>query len=249
MRIFPAVTLIPVLVAVGLLAGCASVQDGTLSGILESLDNPGALDESTVAAGLKEALEVGTRRAVTTVSKPDGYLGDPLLRIALPDPLLGMASTLRDVGLGAQVDELEEGMNRAAERAAGEAVDVFRGAIRQMTVADAFSILNGPEDAATEYFRGRTSTTLQTRFEPIVSGAMDEVGVARVYADALELYDRIPLGEKPQPVNLQDYVTARALDGLFTTLAREEAKIRRDPLARTTDLLRRVFGQADGAGS
>lgn len=226
-----------------LLSGCAAMQDGTLSGILESLDNTGALDEQTVVAGLKEALRVGTDRTVSTTSAKGGYLGNALIRIALPEQLDSAASTLRNAGLGSYVDELELGMNRAAELAAAEAADVFWTAITQMSVADAFSILNGHDTAATDYFHARTNTTLQQRFQPIVAGAMSEVGVANLYSRTLDIYNRIPLVEKPQVVDLEDYVTDRALFGLFTVLGQEEQKIRSDPVARTTDLLRRVFGQ------
>jgi len=225
-----------------LLPGCAALQDGTLSGILESLDSSGALDEQTVIAGLKEALKVGTERTVASTSTEGGYLGNALIRIALPEQLDSAASTLRSAGLGSYVDELETGMNRAAELAAVEAAEVFWSAITSMSVADAFSILNGHDTSATEYFRGRTSLSLEQRFQPIVIGAMNEVGVARLYSQTLDIYNKIPLVEKPQIVNLEDYVTDRALIGLFTVLGQEEQKIRTDPVARTTDLLRRVFG-------
>jgi Protein of unknown function (DUF4197) len=231
------------LLLVLLLPGCAAMQDGTLSGILDSLEKPRGLDEQTVTAGLKEALKVGTTRTVSATSAEGGYLGNALIRIALPEQLNSAASTLRDAGLGQYMDELEVGMNRAAELAAVEAADVFWNAITQMSVADAFSILNGNGTAATDYFRGKTSATLEQRFQPIVTGAMSEVGVANLYTRTLDIYNRIPLVEKPQIVNIEDYVTDRALFGLFTVLGQEEQKIRSDPIARTTDLLRRVFGQ------
>ena len=226
-----------------LLSGCTALQDGTLTGILESIDGTSALDEQTVIAGLKEALKVGAERTVTTTSAEGGYLGNALIRIALPDQLESAASTLRDAGLGRYVDDLETGMNRAAELAAAEATDVFWTAITRMTVADAFSILNGNDTAATEYFRGKTSDSLEQRFEPIVTGAMNEVGVARLYNQAMDIYGAIPFSDKPEMVSLEDHVTDRALSGLFTVLGQEEQKIRSDPVARTTDLLRRVFGR------
>ena len=226
-----------------LFAGCAALQDGTLSGILESMDGSPTLDENTVIAGLKEALKVGTERTVTATSAEGGYLGNALIHIALPDQLVSAAATLRDAGLSRYVDDLETGMNRAAELAAAEATDVFWNAITQMTVADAFFILNGPDTAATEYFRGKTSGSLELRFQPIVVGAMAEVGVARLYNQVMDLYGAIPFTDKPEMVSLEDYVTDRALSGLFTVLGQQEQKIRSDPVARTTDLLRRVFGR------
>jgi hypothetical protein len=223
------------------LAGCASLQDGSLGDILNT-GNP-ALDESTVTAGLKEALRTGTERSVKSVGAVDGYLANALIRIAVPEDLRGVATKLRQVGLGSYVTELETGMNRAAEAAAGEATAVFRDAILSMTIADAFDILEGGPHAATDYFSSRTRATLAARYRPIVSREMQEVGVARLYDSMLDVYDAIPLTTKPALVELDGYVTDKALDGLFTVLATEEARIRSDPAARTTELLRRVFGR------
>jgi hypothetical protein len=197
--------------------------------------------DSSAAAGLKEALEVGTRNAVERTSSADGYLGNPLIRIALPDSLQTMAKGLRAVGLGAQVDELEVGMNRAAERASGEAVDVFWQGIRKMTFSDAMGILNGGETAATEYFDRTTRDALRARFEPIVASKMNEVGLVRTYDDLAARYAALPFTEKPS-LDLRGYVTGKALDGLFTVLGEEERKIRTDPAARVTPLLKQVFG-------
>ncbi len=226
-----------------LLSGCATLQDGSLNEMLGKLENRGPLSEKTVIAGLKEALQVGTERTVSSTSAKDGFLGNALIRIALPQQLASTATTLRDAGFGQYVDDLETGMNRAAELAAAEATDVFWQAITQMSVADAFSILNGNDTAATNYFRGKTSASLENRFQPIVAQAMQEVGVARLYNQAMEIYGRIPLVDKPEMTNLEDHVTSRALGGLFAVLGQEEQKIRQDPLARTSDLLRRVFGR------
>jgi len=145
------------------------------------------------------------------------------------------------VGLGAPVDELELAMNRAAETASAEARSVFWDAVSAMTIADAFAILRGGDNAATDYFRGRTEGTLRTRFEPIVGQAMQQVGVYRPYRDMVERVQQIPLVSMPD-LDLERHVTDEALDGLFSVLAREEARIRDDPAARSTALLRRVFG-------
>jgi hypothetical protein len=225
-------------------AGCAALQEG-LGEVLKDDSSGGPLDEPTVIAGIKEALRVGTQNTVLSTSRVDGYLGNELIRIALPDQLQSAASTMRQLGLGGQVDELETGMNRAAELAAAEAREIFWNAITGMTVSDAFGILNGGNTAATEYFRDRTHAALRTRFHPIIERKIESVGVSRVYGRIAETYNSLPLAGTQRLVDLDEYVTDRALAGLFTVLATEEQKIRQDPLARTTDLLRRVFAGQD----
>lgn len=226
------------------LSGCAELGGaGGLQEVLRSASalGVGPLDDDTIVAGLREALEVGTRNTVDSTSSLNGFLANELIRIALPDQLEGMGNALRTIGFGAQVDELEVAMNRTAERAAGEATSVFVDGIRQMTFADARQILQGNETAATDYFRRTTSDTLRRRFSPIVHQKMQEVGVVRTYDGLLKTYEAIPLVSKPD-MDLYRYVTDEALDGLFTVLAQEEQKIRTDPAARITPLLQRVFG-------
>ncbi len=227
------------------LAGCAEFQGMSGSDIFQAVLSPStgtALDEQTVASGLKEALRVGTERTVEVTSKPDGFLANPLIHIALPEQYQTMARALRTMGLGSQVDALEDSMNHAAELAAGEAKTVFIDAISQMTLADAYGILNGGDTAATDYFRDRTSGTLRNRFQPIVESKMGEVGLYRTYNQLMDSYTALPLTTKP-PLDLDEYVTEKSLDGLFTVLSQEEQKIREDPAARTTELLRQVFSQ------
>ena len=219
--------------------GCASLQNVDLGDVV---GDGGELDEATVTAGLKEALKVGSERTVVSTSAVDGFLGNALIRIALPEQLTSAASTLRSVGLGTYVDELETAMNRAAEQAAGEARQILWDAVTAMTIADAFAILRGHDTAATEYFRDRTAEVLRARFAPIVQQKTASVGLGRLYGQLTAAYENLPLTGKPELVDLDDYVTDEALDGLFTVLAQEEREIRRDPAARTTDLLRRVFG-------
>lgn len=222
-----------------LLSGCASLDSDTLGKIIRS-GGDAPLDEATVAAGLKEALRVGTERTVKTTSALDGFLGNALIRIVLPEEFEGAAKTLRSIGLGKQVDEFETTMNRAAERAAGEATGIFWNAITGMTLADAFGILNGGETAATDYFRARTESGLRARFSPIVKEKMSELGLYTTYNELADTYNNLPLVTRPA-LDLDSYITDRALDGLFVVLSQEERRIREDPLARTTDLLRRVF--------
>lgn len=199
------------------------------------------LDEQTVAAGLREALRIATERTVISTSKLDGFLGNALIRIVMPEQFKVAAKTLRAVGFGKQVDELEIGMNRAAERAAGEATEVFLNSITQMTLEDAFGILNGGDNAVTNYFRSRTEEGLHERFKPIVTEKMSNIGLYKVYNGLTDYYNKLPLVTTPA-LDLDEYVTQQALNGLFTVLGQEEKRIRTDPLARTTDLLRRVFG-------
>lgn len=199
------------------------------------------LDQTTVANGLKQALDVGTQRTTSRLSAQGGFGSNPLLRLSLPGELGVVANSLRQVGLGAQVDALEESMNRAAEQAAARAVPVFASAIRSMTIADAFSILNGPEDAATQYFQQRTSASLRREFAPVTASAMQQVGLYDAYRQLVSRYNAIPF-TKPPALDLEAYVTDQTLQGLFGEIAKEEARIRQDPGARSTALLRRVFG-------
>ena len=233
---------LPVLLAIVLLLpACASVNMQDLQGLM-GIEAP--LDEPTVASGLKEALRIGTERASGTLSVDGGFGKNDLLRLALPEDLQKVGSRLRTLGLGDQVDALENQMNSAAERAAGEAVDVFASAIRSMTVQDAFSILDGPDNAATLYFQGRIEAELTSRFQPVVASVMEEMGVYRTYSSLIDRYNAIPLISSVD-VDLESYIVSRTLSGLFSTLAGEELKIRQDPVARTTDLLKRVFGRND----
>jgi hypothetical protein len=218
------------------LVACAG-SGGSLSDLLASASGDGE-----VVSGLKQALEVGTRNAVDLTSRENGFLDNPLIRIELPGALDKMASGLRVMGFGAQVDQLEVAMNRAAEQAAGEATDVFWQGIRQMTFSDAVGILNGGDTAATAYFERTTRDTLRARFEPIVANKMDEVGVVRSFDQLVAKYAAIPFTSKPN-LDLRGYVTDKSLDGLFTVLGEEERKIRTDPAARVTPLLQQVFGK------
>lgn len=225
------------------LVGCAELGGITVEDLLEVATATTATgpDEATTRAGLKEALRIGSENAVRSTSTLNGFLGNALIRIAMPQELEDTAKALRTIGFGSQVDEVEVGMNRAAEQAAGEATDVFLDAITRMTIQDAYGILNGGETAATDYFRRTTSDTLRARFSPIVETKMNEVGLVRLYDDVVRTASMFPLVPVPQ-VDMRSYVTDRSLDGLFTVLGQEEQKIRTDPSARVTELLQTVFG-------
>lgn len=227
-----------------LLVSCVDVQNNSqLGGILSSLGAPSGsvgLDESTVAAGLRQALEVGSSRASELASSNDGFLANDQIRIPLPEKLQGVADTLRTVGLGSQVDLFEVKMNRAAEAAASEAKPVFVSAVKGMTLTDAMGILRGSDTAATDYFRSKTSMTLQQKFKPVVRSKMEEVGVYGLYNQLISSYNSIPFVTKTS-FDLEDYLTTKTQDGLFSLLADEEEKIRNNPAARTTELLKQVF--------
>jgi hypothetical protein len=235
--------------AVGLSLGCAggtglAELDRVLASAGGLSGGAGALDESTIVAGLRDALRVGTERAVSSTSRAGGYLTNELIRIHTPESLDTMASALRAAGMGAKVDELEVAMNQAAERAAGEATSVFGKGIQQMTIQDARGILDGGDTAATDYFRRTTSGELRERFAPIVEEKMAAVGLVSLYDDLTTRYRAIPLSSLAgEPPDLRSHVTEGALDGLFTVLGQEESKIRRDPAARSTELLQQVFGR------
>ena len=199
------------------------------------------LSAATTASGLKDALRVATEEAVETTSKSGGFLDNPTIRIPLPGKLESMANGLRVMGMGAKVDELEVAMNHAAEKAAGEATPVFSKALGDMSFTDASGILKGGDTAATQYFKRTTSAELATRFRPIVDQAMAQTGVVKQYDELVSSYASTPFASAPK-LDLGSYVTEQTLGGLFKVMGEEEKKIRKDPAARTTDLLKQVFG-------
>ena len=215
-------------------AGCAEMMQA-----IESLD---ATDGSTPTDGLREALKVGTSRAVESLGKVDGYLGRDDVRIRMPEKFEPLADALGLVGRGDLVDEFVTSMNRAAEAAAPVAREVFLDSIREMTFDDAMTILRGEAHEATDFFREHAGPRLAERFRPIVDGRLDEVGATQDFNELVDEVNRLPFLKKPV-FDLGDYVTTRALDGLFLTLAREEERIREDPAARTTALLKKWFAK------
>jgi hypothetical protein len=214
--------------------------DDLLKGLAPSSEQ--GMDESTVIAGLKEALSVSTENAVKNVSRLDGYLANEAIRIAMPEKIQRVADVLKKVGYEKQVDEFTTSMNRAAEKAAPKASAHFIGAIKEMTFDDARRILSGADSEATDYFRSKTSDRLYNEFKPVVSSSMDTVGVTRSYKEMMGTYTSLPF-TKDTPFDLDHYVTGKALDGLFYMMAQEEKKIRTDPAARVTDLLKKVFSK------
>jgi len=202
----------------------------------------GAPSEATITAGLKEALQIGAERSVSRAARPGGFLENPRVRIPLPPELEKVARGLRALGFSGAVDDLETAMNRAAERAANEAQGPLVNAVTSLTIADARAILSGRDDAATQYLRSHSEDALRARFAPVVESAMRAAGVYRAYEELRARNRALALLGDPT-VELERHVTDETLDGLFTLIGDEEARIRKDPAARTTELLRVTFGQ------
>lgn len=198
-------------------------------------------DEGTTASGLKEALAIGTENAVKSVSAPDGYFGNTLIRILMPEKIQKVADVLKSIGFEKQVDAFVLSMNRAAERAAPKAAAIFGDAIREMSFEDARKILSGGDTAATEYFRGKTQDRIYGEFRPVIASSLGEVGATQAYKEMMGKYESVPFVSS-QSLDLDHYVTNKAMDGLFVVVGQEEKKIRTDPAARATDLLKTVFG-------
>jgi len=203
---------------------------------------PGSLGDVKIGQGLKQALQIGTENAVKLTGKTDGYFANQAIKILMPERLKTLEQGLRVVGYGPQVDELVLGMNRAAEQAAPAAKQIFWDAIGDMTIDDARHILDGADTAATDYFKGKTTAHLTTAFKPIVDKSMSQVGVTRQYDELLGRARLIPFLDVER-FDLDNYVVGKALDGLFHVVGDEEKKIRTNPAARVTDLLREVFGR------
>jgi uncharacterized protein DUF4197 len=207
-----------------------------------ALPLPAGPSEPKIGAALKEALQMGTDNAVMLTGQTDGYFANPAIRIPLPDNLRPLEKGLRAVGQGQQVDDFVRSMNRAAERAAPAARQIFWDAIVAMPFDDARRILAGSDTAATEYFKAKTTDRLTAAFRPVVEQAMNETAATRQYKELVGQAHAIPLA-KLDSFDLDRYVVGKALNGLFHVVSEEERKIRKDPAARTTDLLREVFAQ------
>ncbi len=196
---------------------------------------------SEVGEGLKEALIKGIKYSTNLASKTDGYYKNPGLKIPFPPEIKKVETKLRQIGLNKQVDEFVLSLNRGAEKAATEATPIFVNAITSMTIQDAWSILKGEEDAATQYLKRTTGDQLKAKFEPIIGQSLQSVNATKYYTDITSIYNKIPL-VTPVETDLTNYVNEMAINGLFKLVAKEELAIRKDPLARTTELLKKVFG-------
>ncbi len=217
-----------------------SIKDKGDSGDL--VEKAAPLDEETIIKGLKEALSKGTTQAVESLSKEDGYFANSNVKIPLPKRVLRVTSALKRVKLGFLADDFVLSMNRAAELAAPKAAAIIGDSIKEISFEDATKILKGKETAATDYFRDKTTDDIKEAFGPVISGAMEEAGATRAYMLMMSSYDQIPFSKKPN-IDLKEYVTDKAVAGLFFMVGEEEKKIRKDPVARTTDILKKVFGK------
>jgi RNA binding exosome subunit len=217
---------------------------GLLDDVMKTLGSPsrGGPDDSTIISGLKEALSIGTDNAVKNVSQVDGYFGNQAIKILMPEKIQKVADILKNIGYQKQVDDFVFSMNRAAEKAALQATSIFVGAIKEMTFEDARKILNGGDTAATDFFKSKTHDKIYSAFKPIISSSVDEVGVTHSYKEMMGKYETLPFMSTTS-IDLDHYVTTKAMDGLFYMVGQEEKKIRTNPAARVTDLLKTVFGK------
>lgn len=211
------------------------------SGFAAAADGAASVTATERVDGLKTALTQAASTAISTLGKTGGFSNDPEVRIPLPSKLQKASKTARKLGMGKQIDALELAMNRAAEAAVPEAKDFVMQSIRQMSVSDALGIIQGPDNAATEFFRKSMSDKLGEKFLPVVKKATSDVKLAELYKDVAGKASALGVIDSSD-ANLDAYVTRKTLDGLFVVMAREEAAIRKNPLGQASSLLRKVFG-------
>lgn len=234
----------PKIIVAAVLCVCLSCNAQIKKDILKNLPIPGntmGLSNGDIIRGLKEALSIGSRNSAGRASATDGYFGNPLIKIPFPKEAVQMETTLRNLGMNRQVDDFIKSLNRAAEDAAARAAPVFLNAISSMTITDGLSILKGTDDAATQYLKRTTSTQLKNEFKPVIKTSLNKVEVTKYWSPLINAYNKVPFPAKLNP-DLDDYVTEKSLEGLFYLVAQEELKIRKDPSARVTDILKKVFG-------
>jgi hypothetical protein len=219
-----------------------AAKDSSL-GISKSTSSVGTsgLTKTDIVSGLKEALQVGAELSTKKLSAADGFFSSPVIKILMPAEAKNVETKLRALGFGKQVDNAVLGMNRAAEDASKEALPIFVNAIKSMSIEDAVSILRGNQSAATTYLKSKTESNLAAAFKPIVDGALAKTGATKYWNTMFSTYNQFS-SNKVNP-NLVEYVTSKALDGVFYQISKEEEQIRKDPAARTTDLLKKVFSK------
>ena len=229
--------------ALSMLCGACTVTqiNQAVSDADKALGASNTLSTSEVGEGLKEALINGISKGSDLASHVDGYFKNPEIKIPFPPDIKKVEDKLRQIGLGNQVDQFVMTLNRGAEDAAAQAKLIFIEAIRQMSIDDAWGILKGQPNAATQYLKKTTTAQLKTKFTPVIKNSLDKTDATKYYGDLVSTYNRIPLIQKVNP-DLTNYATDLAIQGLFTMIAKEEKNIRENPVARTTDLLKRVFG-------
>lgn len=218
-----------------IIKSATGVATGVVNGNGQTVSN----DE--IVKGLKEALSVGVKNAGASGSKTDGFYKNSLIKIPFPPEAKQMESTLKSMGMTTQVNKFTETLNRAAEKAAKDAAPIFINAITSMSLTDGISILKGGDNAASKYLQDKTTTELKGKFKPVVAAALKSVQITKYWNPLATTYNKVPMAQKVNP-NLEDYVTIRAIEGLFKLVAQEETKIRKDPASRISDLLKKVFG-------
>jgi hypothetical protein len=222
-----------------MLNSCAELQQ-----VVNQLPQGGTLGNADIASGLRQALDFGIEKQVKKLTLKNGFYGNSLVKILLPEELKKVDKTLRDIGLGSLADDGIKMLNRAAEDAVKQATPIFVNAVKDITFADAKNILLGTNDAATSYLQGKTNTALYNKFNPVIKNSFAKVGADRIWENLINRYNKIPFVNKVNP-DLTDYVTNQALKGVYTMIAVEEQKIRTKVGSRTTDLLRKVFALQD----
>jgi len=210
--------------------------------ILSKLPTGTGITEAEAGQGIKEALGQGLVKAVLNLNKTDGFFGSQFYKVLLPPDAVKIENTLRDLGMGKMVDKAILSINRAAEDAVGYAKPIFVSAIKDMTLMDAINIVKGPKDAATNYFKGKTREALLAAFLPSIKSSLDKVDATKYYGDIVSTYNNFPTTFKKINPDLPGFVVEKATDALFDQIAKEEANIRENPVARTTEILRKVFG-------
>ncbi len=236
--------LIPIGIVVLVLAGCSEKDLRQAYEIVSASAEEVPLTSAEVVAALKDSLSRGISKGALIASAKDGYYGNPRLKIPFPTEVQKVEEALRKIGFGKDVDRFVMQLNRGAEKAAAKSKPIFIKAITSMTIRDAFEILNGAEDAATQYLIRTTGDDLREQFLPVVSDTLQQTSATRYYGDIVNKYNQLPFVNDVDP-DLEAYATDRAIAGLFVLIADEEASIRANPAARTTKLLRRVFGSLD----
>lgn len=221
------------------LFSCTELQQ-----VVNQMPQGGVLSEAEIGAGLRQALDLGIERQVSSLAKEDGFFKNELVKILLPEELKKVDKTLRDIGLGSLADEGLKIMNRAAEDAVGEAIPIFVDAVKGITFTDAKNILLGEEDAATQFLQTGTEKALYDKFNPVIQNSFEKVGADKIWSSIITKYNQIPLTSNVNP-DLTEYVTQEALVGVYTMIEVEEKKIRNSISSRTTDLLKKVFALQD----
>lgn len=222
-------------------SGCDTAQQ-----ILNSVETAGGLTNTDIVSGLREALTIGTSNSANKLSSVDGFFKNAAIKILIPEDAKKVESTLRSVGMGSVVDKAILSMNRAAEDASKGAGSIFINAVKQMTIQDAVGILKGGDFAATNYFKSKTTAALTETFRPVIETSLKNVNATKYWSDVTKVYNQF--SSTKVNTDLAGYVTERAMEGIFYQVGLEEQKIRKDPVARTTDILKKVFGSQAAKG-